>query len=208
VNCRPCQGPERRSFSIYTVIIPRSDAQHRVSKDRSACTHDTPEASFETPRVAAPQDEALALRLSIRAALAKTSLNSGVVGKGKPAAGSIQSTASTSSLKRGSPRVHRATNEATTKWAGTRSPSGMIASTCRLKGDDLRLDANLFHKLAGERGGERFADFDDAAGQAEMAEQGRPRPAHDEDARCRNTAAESARIGRAGNTRSYSGSPI
>jgi hypothetical protein len=54
-------------------------------------------------------------RLSIRAALVTTSASSGVVGEGSAATGSIQSTASTSSLKRGSPLVQRATNEAMTK---------------------------------------------------------------------------------------------
>jgi hypothetical protein len=48
-----------------------------------------------------------------------------------------------------------------------------------VEGDDLRFDADLFHKLPGERGGERLADLNDAAGQAEMAEQRRPRAADD-----------------------------
>jgi hypothetical protein len=51
-----------------------------------------------------------------------------------------------------------------------------------VEGDDLGLDANLFHEFPGERG-HCLADFDAPAGQAEMAEQRRPRPAHDEDPR-------------------------
>jgi hypothetical protein len=51
-----------------------------------------------------------------------------------------------------------------------------------VEGDDLGLDANFFHEFPGERG-HCLADFDAPAGQAEMAEQRRPRPAHDEDPR-------------------------
>ena len=49
-----------------------------------------------------------------------------------------------------------------------------------VEGDDFGLDADFFHEFPGERGGHRLADFDAAARQAEMAEQRRPRPAHDE----------------------------
>ena len=76
-----------------------------------------------------------------------------------------------------------------------------------VEGDDFRLDSDLFHEFARERGGQRLADFDAAAGQAEMADERRPRPADDERPACRNTAAETARIGRAGNRRSFMGSP-
>jgi hypothetical protein len=109
----------------------------------------------------------------------RISPGSGVVGEGRPAAGSIQSTASTSSLKRGSPLVHRATNEAMTKYVRNSAPLGEIASTCPVKGDDFGLDANFFHELPAERG-HCLADFDAPAGRAEMAEQRRPRSAHDE----------------------------
>ena len=44
-----------------------------------------------------------------------------------------------------------------------------------VEGDDLGFHADLFHKLPGECGGERFADLDDATGEAKMAEQRRPR---------------------------------
>ena len=50
-----------------------------------------------------------------------------------------------------------------------------------VEGDDLGLNPDLFHKLPGDRGGERLADLDPAAGEAEMADQRRARPAHDED---------------------------
>ena len=82
-----------------------------------------------TPRRRAPLS---ALRCDL-AARAKTSPSSGVVGEGRGPAGSIHSTASTSSLRRGSPRVQRATNEAMTKCVRIRFPSWKIASTCRLK---------------------------------------------------------------------------
>ena len=49
-----------------------------------------------------------------------------------------------------------------------------------VKGDDFGFDSDFFHELSGERGGGRLADLDPAAGQAEMAEQRRPRPADDE----------------------------
>ena len=49
-----------------------------------------------------------------------------------------------------------------------------------VKGDDFGLDSDLFHEFPGERRGHRLADFDAAAGQAEMADQRRPRPADDE----------------------------
>ena len=48
-----------------------------------------------------------------------------------------------------------------------------------VEGDDLGLDANFFHEFPGERG-HCLADFDAPAGQAEMAEQRRPRSAHEE----------------------------
>jgi hypothetical protein len=50
-----------------------------------------------------------------------------------------------------------------------------------VEGDDFRLDADLLHKLAGESGGERLADLDPAAGQAEMSDQRRPSATDDED---------------------------
>ena len=50
-----------------------------------------------------------------------------------------------------------------------------------VEGDDFGVDADFFDELPGQRGGHRLADFDAAARQAEMAEQRRPRPAHDED---------------------------
>jgi hypothetical protein len=46
--------------------------------------------------------------------------------------------------------------------------------------DDPGADAGLLRKLARDRGGERLADFDHAAGQAEMAEKWRPRAPYDE----------------------------
>ena len=49
-----------------------------------------------------------------------------------------------------------------------------------VKGDDFGLDSDLFHEFPGERGGERLADLDPAARQAEMAKQRRSRPADDE----------------------------
>ena len=49
-----------------------------------------------------------------------------------------------------------------------------------VEGDDLGLNPDLLHKLPGERLGERLADLDPAAGQTEMADQRRSRPAHDE----------------------------
>jgi hypothetical protein len=50
-----------------------------------------------------------------------------------------------------------------------------------VEGDDLGLDSDLFHELPGKRGGHRLADFDAAAGKAEIAKQRRPRPAYNED---------------------------
>jgi hypothetical protein len=67
-----------------------------------------------------------------------------------------------------------------------------------VKSDDFGLDADLFPKLPGGRGGERLAGFDVPAGQAEMAEQRRPRLARDERLDFRNIAAETARMGRVG----------
>jgi hypothetical protein len=49
-----------------------------------------------------------------------------------------------------------------------------------VKGYDFGLDANLFHEFPRDRGRHRLSDFDDAAGQAEMAEQRRSRPPDDE----------------------------
>src|ERR1700722_20583907 len=40
-----------------------------------------------------------------------------------------------------------------------------------VESDDLGLDADLFHKFAGDRGGERLCHFDDATGEAVMAKQ-------------------------------------
>src|ERR1700735_4090668 len=74
-----------------------------------------------------------AVSAAIRAARVRTSPSSGVLGEGRGPAGSIHSTASTSSLRRGSPLVQRATNEAMTKCVRIRAPSGKIASTWRLK---------------------------------------------------------------------------
>ena len=48
-----------------------------------------------------------------------------------------------------------------------------------VEGDDLGLDADLFHKFAGDRGGERLAQFDHATGKAEMANQRRAGAADD-----------------------------
>ena len=45
-----------------------------------------------------------------------------------------------------------------------------------VEGDDFGLDSDLFHELSGERGGQRLADFDAPAGQAEMADQRRRAP--------------------------------
>jgi hypothetical protein len=49
-----------------------------------------------------------------------------------------------------------------------------------VEGEDFGFDSDFFHELTGERGGERLADLDPAARQAEMAKQGRARPADDE----------------------------
>ncbi len=50
-----------------------------------------------------------------------------------------------------------------------------------VEGDDLGLDADLFHKFAGDRDSERLAQFDHATGKAEMANQGRASAADDQD---------------------------
>ena len=52
-----------------------------------------------------------------------------------------------------------------------------------VEGDDFGLDADLFHEFPGERGGESLAHLDPAAGQAEMADERRARPAYYEDPR-------------------------
>jgi hypothetical protein len=83
---------------------------------------------------------------------------------------------------------------------GTHSvPLGDDRLDMTIEGDDFGLDANFFDEFPSERGGHCLADFDAPAGQAEMAEQWRPRPADDEHLPSRNTAADTARMGRAGN---------
>jgi hypothetical protein len=49
-----------------------------------------------------------------------------------------------------------------------------------VEGEDFGLNSDLFHKLPSERVGERLANLDRAARQAEMAKQRRARPADDE----------------------------
>ncbi len=49
-----------------------------------------------------------------------------------------------------------------------------------VEGNDFGFDSDLFHELAGERGGERLARLDPSAGEREMAEERRSRPANDE----------------------------
>ena len=53
-------------------------------------------------------------------------------------------------------------------------------STCRLKAMISPTIPNLFHEFPGDGSSHRLADFGDAAGQAEMAEQRCPGSAHDE----------------------------
>jgi hypothetical protein len=107
----PRSGPERSDFVLWRNLR----IQSKTAFSRFPPVHRT---GLEGP---------------ILTALIRISLKFGVVGEGGPATGSIQSTASTSSLKRASPLVHRATNEAMTYCVRMRSTSRSIASTCRLK---------------------------------------------------------------------------
>ena len=77
-----------------------------------------------------------------------------------------------------------------------------------IEGDDLRLDADLFHELPGERGGKRLGRLDDAAGQAEWPISGARARRTMSTRPCRKTAAETARIGRAGNNGSFIDRPL
>jgi hypothetical protein len=74
-----------------------------------------------------------------------------------------------------------------------------------VKDEDFGFDSNLFHEFPDERGGERLADFDAPARQVEMAKQRRSRPAKMSARPCRNTAADTTTIGRAGKDRSFMG---
>jgi hypothetical protein len=49
-----------------------------------------------------------------------------------------------------------------------------------VEADDFGADADLLHKLASDRFSEGLADFDHAAGQAEMADERRSRPPNDQ----------------------------
>ena len=137
-------------------------------------------------------------RPAIRAALARISPSSGVAGWGTPPLGSIQLTASISSLTRASPLLQRATKDAMTKCARTRFPSRSMAFDKAVEGDDVRLDADLFSELALDRLLERLAELDHAAGQGKAAVHGLARPAADEDPgvskhRCRDRRELAAR---------------
>ena len=74
------------------------------------------------------------------------------------------------------------------------------------KGDDLRLDADLLHELPGERGGHCLADLDGAPpGRLKRPSSGASARRTMSTLPFRNTAAETARMGRAGNNRSFMG---
>ena len=85
-----------------------------------------------------------------------------------------------------------------TKCVRTRSPSRSIGSMMSVEGDDLGLDADFFLEFARERLLKRLAELDHAAGQRETADHRRPARRATRTLPLRKTAAETARIGRAG----------
>ena len=125
-NCRPSQGEEqlgsRRLITAWIAAFPlgfrpggcRDEPPPGLTGGRDDGLSPIRRQALNTRHE--QLDRARYARFAaIAAALAKTSPSSGVVGEGRGAAGSIHSTASTSSRRRGSPLVHRATNEAMTK---------------------------------------------------------------------------------------------
>ena len=109
--------------------------------------------------------------------------------------------ASTSSLG----ELRRSSNgddDAMTKCIRTRSPSSAIASTCRLKAM-ISASAPTSSISSRRPQQQRLAQFDDTTGKAEIANQRRA-ARRTIRTRCRrNTAADTARIGHAGNSRSF-----
>jgi hypothetical protein len=68
----------------------------------------------------------------------------------------------------------------------------------RVKGDDLRLNADLLHELPGKRGGHCLADLDGAPGRLKWPSSGISARRTISTLPFRNTTAETARMGRAG----------
>jgi hypothetical protein len=94
-------------------------------------------------------------------------------------AGSIQSTAPTSSLTRGSLLFQRATNDAMTKCVRIRLASWKIASTCRLKA--MTSASTPISSMSSRAPAAAIVSptSTGAPGEAEMAEQRHQRSAHD-----------------------------
>ena len=113
---------------------------------------------------------------SMRRAPSKISPSSGVVGRSSEDAGSIQATASISSLTRASPLVQRPTKEAMTKWALTRAPSRRMGSTWRLKPMISASTPTSSKSFALGRLDQGLADFHDPSRQRKASRHRRARP--------------------------------